>query len=185
MTPSLPPLHFITSNPHKAAEVEDLLGTSIRRIELDLPEVQAASLEQIARAKLDAAVDHAPPPLAVEDVALELRALGGFPGPYIKWLLAASGGDGLAAVARGLSSPAATARCIVAVWDGSAVHIATGAVEGVILAEPRGSREFGWDAWFLPDGSDRTYGEMTVEQKREISHRAIAWRRMREILAAG
>lgn len=183
MNPSLSYLHFITSNPHKAAEVEDLLGTAIRRIELDLPEIQAASIEEIARAKLDAARALAPHPVAVEDVSLELRALGGFPGPYVKWLIAAGGGDGLAAIVRGLSSPLATARCIVAVWDGAAVHLTEGVIEGMILAEPRGSRQFGWDAWFLPDGSDRTYGEMTVEEKRQISHRAIAWRRMREILS--
>jgi non-canonical purine NTP pyrophosphatase (RdgB/HAM1 family) len=180
----LPTLHFITSNPHKAAEVEHLLGATIIRIDLDLPEIQAASLEAVTRAKLDAGRALAPHPVAVEDVSLELDALGGFPGPYIRWLLALAGGDGLAAMVRGLPSNAATARCIVAVWDGEAVRLAEGSVAGHILAEPRGGREFGWDAWFLPDGSSRTYGEMATDEKREISHRALAWRRMSELLSS-
>lgn len=182
MSQSFPTLHFITSNPHKAAEVEHLLGSSVRRLDIDLPEIQAATLADVALAKLQAARQHAPVPVAVEDVSLELRALGGFPGPYIKWLIASAGGPGLAAMTRGLSSRDATARCVVAVWDGAVTHFAEGSVEGQVIDEPRGSREFGWDAWFLPRESDRTFGEMGALEKRSVSHRAIAWRRMGEIL---
>ncbi|HUF11071.1 MAG TPA: non-canonical purine NTP pyrophosphatase, partial [Rhodothermales bacterium] len=161
---------------------EHLLGTTISRVDLDLPEIQAASLEEVTRAKLDAARAFAPHPVAVEDVSLELDALGGFPGPFVKWLLASAGGDGLSAMVQGLSSNAATARCIVARWDGETVLLAEGSVAGHVLAEPRGSTEFGWDAWFLPEGSSRTYGEMTRDEKRETSHRALAWRRMSRLL---
>lgn len=182
MNQPLPLLHFVTSNRHKAEEVEHLLGSFVRRVDLDLQEIQALTTREIAIAKLEAARPHAPHPLAVEDVSLSLEELGGFPGPYIKWLIASAGGDGLTAVARGLRSNLATARCVVAVWDGRAVRLAEGSVAGKILAEPRGSRKFGWDAWFLPDGSSRTYGEMSRDEKRDISHRAIAWRRMREML---
>lgn len=184
MNQPLPLLHFVTSNPHKAEEVEQLLGSSVRRLDLDLQEIQALTNREIAIAKLEAARPHAPHPLAVEDVSLDLEELGGFPGPYIKWLIASAGGDGLAAIARGLRSNVATARCVVAVWDGGAVRVAEGAVAGKILIEPRGSRKFGWDAWFLPEGSSRTYGEMSPEEKRALSHRGIAWRRMREMLEA-
>lgn len=177
------PLRFITSNPHKAAEVELLLGSSIERVDLDLPEIQGGTLEEIARAKLEAARLKVPTPLAVEDVSLELDAFGGFPGPYIKWLIAAAGGEGLAAMISGISSSKATARCIVAAAVEDDVVIADGSVDGEIVLQPRGSREFGWDAWFLPEGSSLTYGEMSPEEKRGISHRSIAWRRMRTLLA--
>lgn len=182
MSNPLPLLHFVTSNPHKAAEVGHLLGSSVRRLDLDLPEIQAATIEAIAQAKLEAARPHAPHPFAVEDVSLDLEGLGGFPGPYIKWLITSAGGEGLAAIVKGLHSNLATARCVVAVWDGRVVRMAEGAVEGEIVSLPRGSRDFGWDAWFVPEGSSRTYGEMSREEKREVSHRAIAWRRMRQIL---
>lgn len=182
MNESPPLLHFVTSNPHKAEEVEHLLGSSIRRFDLDLQEIQALTSQEVAIAKLEAARPHAPHPLAVEDVSLGLEELGGFPGPYIKWLIASAGGDGLTTIARGLRSNLATARCVVAVWDGRAVRLTEGSVSGKILTEPRGSRKFGWDAWFLPDGSSRTYGEMSPDEKRAMSHRAIAWRRMREML---
>ncbi len=182
MSQQLPPLRFITSNPHKAAEVERLLGSSVTRIDLDLPEIQAETFEAIARAKFGAACLHAQPPLAVEDVSLELHAFQSFPGPYVKWLIAAAGGEGLAAMVRGASTNAATARCIVVASTGGDVVIAEGSVDGVILDEPRGARQFGWDAWFQPEGSTRTYGEMSPEEKREISHRSIAWQRMRILL---
>lgn len=182
MTATAPPLHFITSNPHKAREVEALLGANVKQIRLALAEIQAGSVVEIVRAKLEAGKDLAPPPLAVEDVSLEIEALGGFPGPYVKWLIEAAGGDGLGAIAEGLSTRTATARCVVGIWDGDQTHLAGGAVRGEILTRPRGSREFGWDAWFVPDGSDRTYGEMSPEEKASGSHRARAWNAAREIL---
>jgi non-canonical purine NTP pyrophosphatase (RdgB/HAM1 family) len=176
------PLHLVTSNPHKAAEIESLLGVPVVRIDLDLPEIQSASLSRILLTKLDSAIGRAPAPIAVEDVSLELDDLGGFPGPYVKWLLQMAGGEGLGRISSSLRSDLATARCLVAVWNGSRVLTTDGAVRGRVLSEPRGRRVFGWDAWFLPDHSERTYGEMSLDEKLACSHRSLAWIEMRKLL---
>lgn len=180
-----PPLHFVTSNPHKAIEVAHLFGSSVRRVDLDLPEIQASSLDAIVCAKLDAAKELSPHPVAVEDVSLELVALGGFPGPYVRWLIGSAGGEGLAEMARGLRTREAVARCLVGLWDGQSTHLTEGTVSGEVLVEPRGSRGFGWDAWFLPERSERTFGEMSTEEKAEVSHRGKAWKEMRQLRAPG
>jgi non-canonical purine NTP pyrophosphatase (RdgB/HAM1 family) len=178
------PLHFVTSNAQKAAEIETLLGRSVTRIDLDLPEIQSDSLSTILLAKLESAIAWTTPPVAVEDVSLELDDLGGFPGPYIKWLLRMAGGEGLGRIVSGLQSDLATARCLVAVWDGEGVVTGEGTVRGRVLAEPRGERSFGWDAWFVPEHSEQTWGEMSREEKLGLSHRSIAWAGIRDLLEA-
>ena len=56
-------------------------------------------------------------------------------------------------------------------------------VRGVIGAvKPRGEHGWGFDPIFLPDGHDKTCGEMTPEEKNAISHRAIAFRKLAEYL---
>jgi non-canonical purine NTP pyrophosphatase (RdgB/HAM1 family) len=183
---SLPaaPLRLVTSNLHKAAEIASLLGVPVVRVDLDLTEIQSASLSRILLAKLDSAIGRAPAPIAVEDVSLELDDLGGFPGPYVRWLLEMAGGEGLGRISASLRSNLATARCLVAVWNGSRVMSAEGTVRGRVLSEPRGRRDFGWDAWFLPDHSERTYGEMSFDEKLACSHRSLAWIEMRKLLGS-
>jgi XTP/dITP diphosphohydrolase len=63
--------------------------------------------------------------------------------------------------------------------------VAEGVVEGVIAEEPRGVGGFGYDPVFLPEGGDgRTFAEMTSEQKNSLSHRALAFARLAELLAS-
>ncbi|MCX6233299.1 MAG: RdgB/HAM1 family non-canonical purine NTP pyrophosphatase [Bacteroidetes bacterium] len=57
-----------------------------------------------------------------------------------------------------------------------------GIVNGRIITSPRGSMGFGYDPVFLPDGYDKTFAEMTLEEKNKISHRAMAIRKMIEYL---
>jgi XTP/dITP diphosphohydrolase len=177
-------LVLVSSNPNKGAEAERLLAIPIVRITLDLPELQAAAIEEIARHKLEAAKAVTGGRLIVEDVSLGFDALGGFPGPYIRWLIEAAGGRGLGAIARSLESRAAKARCCVGYWNGSESHMFLGETAGEILKEPRGVGHFGWDAWFLPAGSNRTFAEMTAEEKDALSHRGKAYRMLAAHLGA-
>jgi XTP/dITP diphosphohydrolase len=52
-----------------------------------------------------------------------------------------------------------------------------GHVMGTITAKPRGRRGFGFDPIFLPDGGARTFGELKLEEKCAVSHRAVAMRK--------
>src|SRR5205814_10225404 len=146
------PLILVSSNPNKGIEAERILGVPLLRVSLSLPEIQAATVEEIAWFKLEAARTKGHHRLIVEDVSLGFDELGNFPGPYVKWLLEAAGGKGLAAIAYALNNRAAKAECCVAYWDGTEGHIFCGQCAGEVLIQPRGSEQFGWDTWFQPRG---------------------------------
>ncbi len=186
VVPNAPPaenLILVSTNPNKGIEVERILGIPVLRVSLVLPEIQAATVEDIARYKLEVARAKGYGRLVVEDVSLGFDALGNFPGPYVRWLLEMAGAKGLGAIAYSLLDRSARAQCCVAYWNGKEPHIFNGEVEGEILVEPRGERHFGWDAWFQPFGSAKTFAEMTPEEKDAISHRGRAYRQLADHLA--
>lgn len=175
-------LILVSTNPNKGIEAERILGVPVLRVSLTLPEIQAATVEEITRYKVETAKSKGYARLIVEDVSLGFDELGNFPGPYVRWLLEAAGGTGLAAIAYALNNRAARAQCCVGYWDGHDVRMFLGETRGEILVKPRGERVFGWDAWFLPEGSQQTFAEMTPEEKDAISHRGRAYRKLAEYL---
>lgn len=172
------PIVFVSSNPNKAIEAERILGIPLLRADLSLPEIQASTVEEITRHKLELARTRGHHRIIVEDVSLGFSELGGFPGPFVRWLLEAAGGKGLGAIAFALRDRSAVARCCIGFFDGDELRILVGETRGEILVEPRGESGFGWDAWFLPEGSRRTYAELTAEEKDRISHRGKAYRQL-------
>jgi len=176
------PLILVSSNPNKGIEAERILGIPLLRVALVLPEIQAATVEEITRHKLEVARMKGYRRMIVEDVSLGFDELGNFPGPYVRWLLEAAGGRGLAAIAYALNNRSAKAQCCVAYWNGTDGKVFLGETAGEVLVEPRGDRHFGWDAWFQPSGQKKTFAEMTVEEKDAISHRGKAYRKLAEYL---
>ncbi len=175
-------LILVSTNPNKGIEAERILGVPVLRVSITLPEIQAATVEEITRYKLETAKTKGYKRLIVEDVSLGFDELNNFPGPYVRWLLEAAGGTGLAAIAYALNNRAAKAQCCVGYWDGRKVELFMGETRGEILVKPRGERVFGWDAWFQPKGSDKTFAEMTPEEKDVVSHRGRAYRKLAERL---
>jgi non-canonical purine NTP pyrophosphatase (RdgB/HAM1 family) len=176
-------LILVSSNPNKGIEAERILGVPLLRVSLTLPEIQAATVEDITRYKLEVAKTKGYRRLIVEDVSLGFDALGNFPGPYVRWLLEAAGGRGLAAIAYALNDRAAKAQCCVGYWNGARSYVFIGETAGEILVKPRGERHFGWDAWFQPKSSEKTFAEMSAEEKDAVSHRGRAYRKLAEHLA--
>lgn len=176
-------LILVSTNPNKGIEAERILGVPLLRVALALPEIQAATVEEITRYKLETAKTKGYRRLVVEDVSLGFDELGNFPGPYVKWLLEAAGGKGLAAIAYALNNRAAKAQCCVGYWDGAQAYLFLGEVPGEVLVHPRGDRHFGWDAWFQPLDSKKTYAELAPEEKDALSHRGKAYRKLAEHLA--
>lgn len=177
-------LILVSSNPNKGIEAERILGIPLLRASITLPEIQAATVEEISRYKLEVARSRGYNRLIVEDVALGFDELGNFPGPYVRWLLEAAGGEGLAVIAYALRNRSACAQCCVAYWDGVDGHIFNGECKGEVLVEPRGEKKFGWDAWFEPRGLKKTFAEMSPEEKDHVSHRGEAYRKLAAHLAS-
>jgi XTP/dITP diphosphohydrolase len=168
-------LTFVTSSPHKHREAEQILGIPLVRVALDLAEPQGLDVVAVARAKAARAYERLRCPVLVEDTALELAALGGFPGPLIRWLLEAAGVEAIARLLDGFASRAAQARCAAIVRAGDREWLGLGSVRGEIASAPRGGSGFGWDVVFVPEwGAGRTYAELPVEEKNARSHRRLA-----------
>jgi len=184
VTSSADQLILVSGNPNKGIEAERILGMPLLRVSISLPEIQADSVEDITRHKLEVARTKGYGRLVVEDVSLGFDELGNFPGPYIRWLLEAAGGKGLGAIAYALLNRSAKAQCCVAYWNGTESKVFLGECAGEVLVEPRGVPAFGWDAWFRPQGSTKTFAEMEPEEKDEISHRGKAYRMLRDHLQA-
>jgi XTP/dITP diphosphohydrolase len=176
------PLVFVTSRPEKAREAERM-GFEIERLDLALPEPQALDPSEIVEAKARGAYALLSRPVMVEDSGLAIRAWGGFPGALVKWVEKSAGVAAIARMLDAFPDRGATAACALAYCDGGEVVTARGETTGSIAPAPRGTGGFGWDVLFVPDGSDRTFAEMSADEKDRISHRRRAWEAMAAKLA--
>jgi non-canonical purine NTP pyrophosphatase (RdgB/HAM1 family) len=176
-------LAFVTSSPHKHREAEAILGLTLERVALDLAEPQGLDVVAVAREKARAAFELLRRPVLVEDTSLELAALGGFPGPLIRWLLEAAGPAAIPRMLDGFADRGARARCAAVAWDGTREWLGVGEVAGTIAREPAGASGFGWDVVFLPEwGGGRSYAEMPPSEKNARSHRSLALAALRREL---
>jgi non-canonical purine NTP pyrophosphatase (RdgB/HAM1 family) len=175
---------FVTSSEHKHREAQAILGVVLERVSLDLPEPQGLDVVAVAQTKAHLAYETLRRPVLVEDTSLELEALGGFPGPLIRWLLEAAGVVAIPRLLDGFPTRAARARCAALVFDGERELLGVGSVAGEIARSPRGTSGFGWDVVFVPEwGGGRVYAEMPPEEKNARSHRALAFRALASELA--
>ena len=172
------PVLFVSGNPGKVREVASILGRPIEQVDVDLDEIQAIDVADVARHKAAAAFALTGRPVLVEDTGLGFAALNGLPGALIKWFVRELGPAGIAAMLPDGASRAATARTAVALADADGVAVVTGEVRGTITPTPRGSGGFGWDAIFQPDGqpagSEQTFAEMDEATKNRFSMRRLA-----------
>jgi len=192
-------LVLASHNEGKLAEFRDLLApfgvslVSAGALGLPEPEETGASFNENARIKARAAAEASGLPALADDSGLEVDALGCAPGIYsARW--AGPRKDFAAAMrriaemldARGARTPAdRRARFVAALClatpDGAMTDL-LGTVEGTIVWPPRGDNGFGYDPIFLPEGHDRTFGEMSAAEKHgwtqgtePLSHRARAF----------
>ena len=173
---------LVTGNRNKVLEAERILGRPIRAEAIDLPEIQALDIREVLKAKAEEAWQRIQRPLIVEDVGLELDALGGFPGPLVKWMLEAVGAEGIARTAVALGNPGVAARCVLLYADGEHQFFAEGLARGHMVLPPRGDGGFGWDPVVEAAGLGKTFAEMTGEEKDLHGHRGRAWRALLEQL---
>jgi XTP/dITP diphosphohydrolase len=176
---STPLLTFITSSKSKLAEVERLLGQPLTHANIPLEEIQDFALEPVVIHKAKQAYARVRGPVLVEDTGLTFAAWNGLPGALIKWFLAALGTDGLCRLLQGEGNRSATAGTLFAYYDGNLLRVFPGTVTGSVPHTPRGSDGFGWDPIFQPLGSERTFAEMSAEEKDQFSMRRLALDQLR------
>jgi non-canonical purine NTP pyrophosphatase (RdgB/HAM1 family) len=173
-------IKFITGNKGKLQEAKQILG-EVESLDLDLVEIQEIDPQAVISAKLKEAEKHEAGEFIVEDTSLYLDALGGLPGPLIKWFMKTVGNNGLYEIAEKLGNNKAEAKALVGFSDKQGnMEFFEGSISGKIVS-PKGEG-FGWDPVFQPEGYNKTFGEMTQEEKNEISMRKIALEKLREYL---
>ena len=85
--------------------------------------------------------------------------------------------------AHALGDPGISTRTTLTYCDGSTLRHCYGELEGSIPPEPRGSNGFAWDTIFIPEGQERTFAEMTAEEKNAISMHRVALEELRAFLS--
>ena len=173
--------------------------------ELDLPEPEETGTNFLDNADLKAraAADLSGMVALADDSGLCVEALGNRPGIFsARWALVGSGhvpaddepghiaGDRdfavamrrvqreLEALGPDVSRNAHFVCALALVWPDGRSEWFEGRVDGTLVWPPRGQNGFGYDAMFLPEGYDRTFGEMDPDAKHAISHRADAFRKL-------
>ena len=184
-----------TRNAHKTREFAEILGDGFRVNDLtslrDFSPIEETGRTFAENATLKAlAVSQDRPSLVIaDDSGLEVDALNGGPGIYSARYAGENATDAqniekLLRELAGRDSRKARFRCVIAlVRDGKLLGEFEGTVEGTIVDLARGHCGFGYDPVFLPDGFDKTFGELPAETKNRISHRAKAIAALRDALS--
>jgi XTP/dITP diphosphohydrolase len=191
------PLRLVlaSANPDKAAEIGEILRVSLD-VDLvarpaDVPDVveDGDTLLDNARLKARALVAATGLAAVADDTGLEVDALGGAPGVYSARYAGehVTYADNVEKLLRELGgAEQRTARfrtvALAAFPDGSELW-AEGVVEGSITDAVRGDAGFGYDPVFVPEGGDRTFAEMSADEKHAISHRGRAFRSLAQALS--
>ncbi|PIR82922.1 non-canonical purine NTP pyrophosphatase [Candidatus Kaiserbacteria bacterium CG10_big_fil_rev_8_21_14_0_10_56_12] len=174
-------IRFITESKNKLAEMQAILG-DVEQLDIDLPEIQEIDAHKIVRAKPEEALKHKKVAFIVEDTSLYLDALNGLPGPLIKWFMKTIGNAGIAKIAEAFANSGAEAKTIIGYADGSGnIEFFEGSIRGSIVS-PRGETTFGWDPIFQPEGSDKTFAELSADEKNALSMRRRAAEKLRDYL---
>lgn len=193
-----------THNPGKLAEMRELLALygidaiSAGELALAEPDENGMTFSENARIKAVAAARAAKLPALADDSGLAVEALDGAPGIHsARW----AGADrnfyhAMEKIEQELRQRSATtperrrahfvsALCLA--WPDGHTEQFEARVAGALVWPPRGTRGFGYDPMFLPDGQQRTFGEMSSEEKhglpprgKGLSHRARAFLKFAE-----
>jgi inosine triphosphate pyrophosphatase len=181
-------LVFITGNQHKAEYLAKWLGIPVPHQKVDLEELQSLDLRKVVEHKARTAYDLVQKPVLVEDISLTFNALGKLPGTFVKWFLEQLQPTGLAKLLQPFEDKTAVASIMYGLYNGKELHTFEAHVAGSVPPEPRVSdatawkTALSWNSIFIPNGHTKTYGQMSDEELKPVSHRAQAIEKLREYL---
>ncbi|MDP4261856.1 MAG: RdgB/HAM1 family non-canonical purine NTP pyrophosphatase [Bacteroidota bacterium] len=178
-------LIFATNNLHKVEEIKAVINDSFQvialkeaGIDMDIPEPHE-TLEANASEKSRTIYHLTKTGCFSEDTGLEVAALNGEPG--VKSARYAGEGrsfdrniEKLLQKLQDKPDKSARFRTVISLIIEGRETLFEGVCPGRIIDEKRGTRGFGYDPVFIPDGSDKTFGEMSLEEKTKYSHRTKA-----------
>jgi len=175
---------FATNNIHKFNEARSILAkldVAVGMLRVKAAEIQSDNLMEIAQISAQDAFKRCHMPVIVEDAGLFIDALNGFPGPYAAYAYKTIGNKGLLKLMENVEDRKGRFQSAIAYCDSDSctpVCFEGEAAGTITKKDRRGSGEsgFGFDPIFQPVGSEKTFAEMTIEEKNAFSHRAKAMR---------
>lgn len=186
-------LVFASNNEHKIKEIKSLLGNSFTLLSLhdinireDIPE-EEPQIEGNALAKARYVFNVSGLNVFADDTGLEIAELNGLPGVHSA-RFAGENKDSSANIEKVLfllgnsKNRKARFRTVIALILEKKEYLFEGIVNGTIIKEKRGIEGFGYDPIFLPDGKTCTFAEMELSEKNTISHRALAFEKLKKFL---
>ena len=168
---------FITGNDHKVEEAENIFQKfkiELEHIDLGYPELQG-TLEDVAKAGAKYACEKLNKPVIVEDAGLFIKALEGFPGTYSSYVQDTIGNQGILKLMNDIKDTKdrkAEFRSVIGYCAPNIEpKIFLGKVQGEIAFEERGNKGFAFDPIFYVPKENKTFGELTTNEKNQFSHR--------------
>ncbi|MDI6888364.1 MAG: XTP/dITP diphosphatase [Methanocellales archaeon] len=179
-------IYFVTNNTGKVKEAKALCeehDIKIQQIRYEYPELQSDDLETIAKYGAEFSARALNKTVIVEDAGLFIPALGGFPGPYSAYVFKTIGNEGILGLMSDKKNREAYFESAVGYCEpGGGAITFTGIANGKIAHEIRGEHGFGYDPIFLYD--DKTFGELSIEEKNKVSHRCKALKKFVKWISA-
>lgn len=156
-------INFITFNPGKVKEFMQILGPVIKvnHINISYPELRSDDPKEIAGMSAEMLANKLKKPVVVEDSGLFIRALNDFPGTCSAYIHKRIGLKGILKLMENAKDRTCFYRSAVAYCEPNKKPISfLGEEKGKIAEKIRGSFGFGHDPIFIPEGNNKTYGEM-------------------------
>ena len=182
----MPELQIITSNNGKIKEFKEIFGDSKYlpvQNNIDYPEIQAPSLEDVVDFGLSWLGEKIEPPFVIDDSGVFIDNFDGFPGVYTRYVYDTIGLAGVLKQMQGVDNRACTFRCVLGLLTESGEKQKfVGECSGTLINELRGDEGFGYDPIFIPEGFDKTFAELESEEKNSISHRGKAMGKLIDFL---
>jgi XTP/dITP diphosphohydrolase len=186
-------LVFASNNKHKIKEISHILDDRISLLSLeevnireeipeDEPLIEGNALFKARYVFKATGLD-----VFADDTGLEIEALNGQPGVHSA-RFAGENKDSSANIAkvlmmlRGKENRKARFRTVIALISQGKEYLFEGIVNGTITEEKRGSEGFGYDPVFIPEGREETFAQMSLSDKNRISHRALAFEKLKAFL---
>lgn len=171
-------LIFLSGNKNKYLEIASVLGENfvIKQENIDLFELQSLSCQEVIEKKLKDSFDILKKEVFCEDTGLIIENMNGFPGALTKFYLKI----GLDKICKFHAGEVAYAQTIIG-YHNEKIHFFEGKIKGNISSYPRGNG-FGWDPIFIPENFNKSFAELSFEEKNKISMRAIAASKFKNFL---
>ncbi len=170
-------LYFITSNKGKVLEAKNKFSKvdlEIVQKNLGYPEIQTDALEDVARYGVEQIREKFDQPFILEDAGLFIDAMEGFPGVFSSYVFHTIGCKGILRLMERIDENGRKA-CFRSVYaysvPGRKPVLFVGECLGKISKNELGEDGFGYDPIFIPDGSSKTFAQMSVDEKNWFSHR--------------